>query len=201
MKKAILFLALVSCASLSRADLRPPMIRLTSTLQSGATFFVSSGTVATQLNIPNGTSATNAAAYGQIGVFQVVFSSEAAGGTFTSGSYVVGGASATITPSSVSHRIKITINGSWGHSSATAQSEICIGKAGVSLFTTANCPLQLFDPVAGKSLPYVMTWIDSPATTSPVSYQTMAATSGASLTTGGSQSTGSTTTMILEEIN
>ncbi len=45
MKKLFGCLFILACAGSARADLHPPTIRLSSTLQAGATFFVSSGTV------------------------------------------------------------------------------------------------------------------------------------------------------------
>lgn len=106
----------------STAALSASAIIRTSTLQSGATFYVSSGTavnfnsstatISTLLTIPNGVNATDAAAFGQVAYFQAPVSSNTTTTTSTSGNtYVSTALGATITPQTATTRIKITVTG------------------------------------------------------------------------------------------
>lgn len=126
---------------------------------------------------------------------------ETTGGSTTSTSFADAGATATITPSSVSSKVRITICGVTNTSLSTAEGFIGISRAGSDLFTTASTPLAFSPAVAAATLPYSMSYIDSPATTSATQYKTRIARAGTgTFTIGGAASTGSTTIMILEEI-
>ncbi len=150
--------------------------------------------------LANGATATDAATYGQVAIFQVKMGTETTGATVNSASFVNCGSSVTITPSSASNRVKIVINGTYLMTSTGAQAAMGISRAGNDIFTTSNSPLILTTGTANIKLPYFLTWIDSPATTSATVYQTRCATSAGNIQVGGGAATGSTTVIIVEEV-
>lgn len=152
--------------------------------------------------LANGSAATDAAAFGQIPTFAAaVQATETTGGTSSSTSFASIGASATITPLSASHRVKITISGLYQVSATTVEGLIGIAKGTTDLFTTGNTPLAFSPEVASLSGIYSLVWIDSPATTSATTYNTRLAKVGTgSVSIGGAAISGHQTVMILEEI-
>lgn len=176
----------------------------TNTLQSGTTFFVSSGTVSTQLNVPNGTISGNAAAYGQLQYLQTTVIATVIGSTSTSStSFVPSNLTASITPTSTSSRIKIS-----GSFTFLVNGTVINAQGIYSLFRGVT---NLGDATAGMNevnqqvvsqaniVPASVNWIDSPATTSLVTYTIYFRVTNASDSTNIGNA-GIPGTLILEEI-
>lgn len=117
-KKTIALIGLLSGVAFATPQF---YIQSTSSLQSGATiytssgtinnFFVSSETVRTKLTIPNGSAATDAAAIGQVGMYSLLCSSTVAvSSSTTSTSFVPSTLGCTAAMSNSSHHVLILAN-------------------------------------------------------------------------------------------
>jgi hypothetical protein len=121
----------------------------------------------------NGTAATDAAAFGQIfGGFQApVQATNTTAFTTTSSTYQTTNCSATITPTSSTHRIKITVSGVVRNAnSALASAFVTLANGTTTLASTANGFQQLNISVGASTTPCAITFINSPATTSATTY-------------------------------
>lgn len=151
--------------------------------------------------LADGTTATDAAAFGQIfyGFQAPVQSTNTTAFTTTSNAYQTTNCTATITPTSSAHRIKITVSGPIRNAAAAG--------AGVSAFLTlANGTTSLASTANGFQqmgslatvIPASINYIDSPATTSAVTYNVRIKNDDNTTTVGFGN--GFETVMILEEI-
>ncbi len=155
-------------------------------------------------NLANGTASTDAAAFGQIPQFATAVQATTTTGTSTtSATFVDANISASITPLSASHRVKITINVACGGTTSGIVGILGISSAGSDIFTTVSTPWRFRTFDAGGQPEFVTTlvYVDNPNTTSSVTYKLRAAVVGGNtILLGGSLATGLTTTMLLEEI-
>lgn len=150
--------------------------------------------------IGNGTAATDAAAFGQIFIgFQApVISSTAASTTTTSVTFVATSLAATITPTSASHRIKISVSGMMKTNTPAAASVRVTLKRGS---TELSGQTYGFAASSGAGYnPVSFIFIDSPATTSATTY-TVYVSNDDGVTTVSFNSTAATlAVIILEEV-
>src|ERR1051326_787567 len=154
-------------------------------------------------NLANGTATTDAANYGQIN-YDLQESSQsrlnAPGFTTTSSAFSNTGSSGTITPTSTSSRIKITALGVVGLNSTTGSvAEVTIARGTTDLSSSGNGFCQLTNPAnASNRITCHMTFIDSPATTSPTTYNVRLKSNDNTTTAAWTPATDSV--VILEEI-
>jgi hypothetical protein len=155
-------------------------------------------------NVANGTALTDVAAYGQIGSFQHVQAMTTGGTTTSSTSFVDTQLTASITPSSASHRVKIAFSVGVGATASGQSGVLGISRAGSDLFTTVNTPWRFytFNATGQSQFTESGEYIDSPASTTSVTYTIrVAATVGTStILVGGALNTGMNILMTLEEI-
>ncbi len=205
MKRTLLFLSVFLLPMAAHAGLRNPpstTISLTNTLQAGATLYVSSGTFATQLNVPNGVTAGNAAAFGQIKWIKSNFCNVATSSSTSYTTFTPTLMTCSITPSSASDVIMIFVTGGLSLNDTT------VNRAGYATILRGATDLSPGDGFASTKN-YVsgatavalnsgnMTWEDSPATASAVSYTVGIRCSNAISTTTWNSDTSQSTSMLL----
>lgn len=113
--------------------------------------------------LANGTASTDAAAFGQLKYFQTVQATGTTTTSTSSGTFVDTVVSGAITPTSSSHRIKITISTSIRTSAGRAHYGVGRGGSNISEQGEENIS-------ATNETPLCICWIDSPATTSATTY-------------------------------
>ncbi len=150
-------------------------------------------------NISSGTVINRAAAYQQIKTLQVVSATIAASSATTSTAFAKTSLAASITPVSASNQVKISFSSVIVGSIAATEYDTTIMRNGVNILGARGCAEH---GAAGTSIVTVESvscvYLDSPSTTSSVTY-TIAIKGGAGTTTFGD--TGLTSSIILEEIN
>ncbi len=152
--------------------------------------------------LANGTSSTDAAAFGQIftGFQAPVMATSTASTSTTSNTYTATGLAATITPTSSSHRIKITATGSIKTANlANAACLMTIERGTTNLATATGFASSGGGSTGQSEVPTCTTYIDSPATTSATTY-TVYIKSSDNTTSCTFNNGGQTVVMILEEI-
>ena len=152
--------------------------------------------------LANGTASTDAAAFGQVGLYQTVQATETTGGSTSSTSFVSLGASVPITPSTTSGRIRITFNVCFNNSILGNQVVFGIGRGATptDLVTTSNSPWRSA-PAGTNDLDYISgTWVDAPATTAATTYRIRVAVSGGTASIGAAVATGTMTFITCSEI-
>jgi hypothetical protein len=132
--------------------------------------------------LANGTAATDAAAFGQIAYFQAVQHVANTSFSTTSTSWVaVPGHTVTITPLSASHRIKVTISVCRFRSGASSTDAILNIYRGATPLSASTYGFAFINSGSSDiTAPATLTFIDSPATTSAVTYQLYTAIDGGS---------------------
>lgn len=148
-----------------------------------------------------GTTTTDAVNFGQIYYgFQAPVQSTATTSTnTTSATYVSTNLSASITPTSASHRIKITVSAALGGSNTTtaAVASIFRGSTDLSGGAAGGFSQVVASSTGGIDVPVAVAYIDSPATTSATTYTVkILSNNGNNAQFGG----GSLQVIILEEI-
>lgn len=136
---------------------------------SGATIAMGSQKIT---GLANGTTSTDAAAFGQIKVLQVVTATTTTISTTTSGTFGATNLTASITPTSASNRILIIATGTLGSSAIavdTAYATILRGGSNI-LGTNGGTNVISNAAVVNIRVPSTLTYIDSPATTSSTTY-------------------------------
>ncbi len=173
-------------------------------LTSSGGLTMSGSTIAMGANkitgLANGTAATDAAAFGQIfGGFQAaVQSTNTTAFTTTSSAFQTTNCTGTITPTSSSHRIKITVTGT-ARTAVSANSCYVTIARGTTDLSGGNGFVQAVHTTATASEdPVAITYIDSPATTGATTYNVRIKNDDNTNTIGFGN--GLTTVMILEEI-
>jgi hypothetical protein len=116
--------------------------------------------------LANGTAASDAMAFGQKVYFQAVQGITTSGFTSTSATFVSTPLSVTITPSSASHRIKISAAFTVRSSGSASRWQYAIFN-GTTQIAVLGEGGDIANPV---EFPTTMLYIDSPATTSPITY-------------------------------
>ncbi len=155
----------------------------------------SSITVNSKITVPNGSASTDAAAYGQIKYFQAVQATYTGSFTTTNSAYQATGFTVSITPSSASHRIKIIVNNILQISS-TNQAGVTIYRNGSDILSGTVWGFERLNSAGGTiETTTGYEYIDSPATTSAVTYELRLRASG-----GTAQIGDTTICLIAEEI-
>jgi hypothetical protein len=169
-----------------------------------------SGTPNVQINSPlamvankitglaNGTASTDAAAFGQLHYTQSPVLGTLSGTvTTSSASFTSTTLSASITPTTSSSKIKVTAYGCGGDSSAGGAAFYTIFRGSTNLGGT-NGLTSVNQGLSGDIVPISMGIIDSPATTSALTYTVQYMVNGAGTVSWGT--TNITTTILLEEV-
>jgi hypothetical protein len=123
--------------------------------------------------LANGTASADAAAFGQIyyGFQAPVQATSTTIFSTTSSTYQTTNLSAAITPTSASHRVKITITGFARDTNATVTDlNLSIFRDAVDLASDVNGFARVTGASGQISIPISVSFIDSPATTSATTY-------------------------------
>lgn len=154
--------------------------------------------------LANGTAATDAAAFGQVKVLQVVFASNIVGSNSNGVTTLVAtNLTASITPTSASNRIMVLVTGAMRLTSVTP------GNRGVATIKRGSTDLsggatlaQINAVINGgnDSAPCAMNYVDSPATTSSTTYTVYIANPDSSADTNVWEPGNMMGTMILMEV-
>jgi hypothetical protein len=193
-------------------------IQATAALQSGATFYVSSGTVnnftvqqatvttslslnsTKLLNVSSGVVATDGVAFSQVKVLQVVFASVNGSSSTTTTSWAKTGLAATITPSSDSSKIAMYFSGTAYNTTTAKNCFFTFLRGSTNIANTNGIAASGVTATVTADMPVSAVWVDSPATTSATTY-----TVGFETDSGGTCRLGldsnSTASLILMEIN
>lgn len=132
---------------------------------------MSSSTIAMGANkitgLANGTASTDAAAFGQIKVFQTIMGTLSGSFSTTNNTFTNTGLSVSITPTSASSKILIMVSGAILQGTNTVDAYLTIARSTTNLggtngFATAGSSTGYF--------PVSMHYLDSPATTSSTTY-------------------------------
>ncbi len=144
-------------------------LTLSATLtMSGATIAMGSQKIT---GLSNGTNATDATAFGQIKVLQVVYATSTTVFNTTSSTFQVANLSGSITPTSSSNRIAIFISGTLRNAnSANTTCQATIMKGGSNILATNGGAEFAIAAVGNAFTPASIVYIDSPATTSSTTY-------------------------------
>lgn len=164
-----------------------------------SSFTATNATITTNLTIPNGITNTDAAAFGQLAVFQIKMASTTTPTATTATTYQNTGLSGYITPSSSAHRILIMVTGSAQCTNINADglyARIFNGSTGLN--TDPQSDVAGGGTATGVRIPAGYNWIDSPASTSTQNYLFKIRTTGGACT-ASFVNTG-TGVMIMEEI-
>ncbi len=151
--------------------------------------------------LANGTAASDSASFGQIyyGFQAPVQATTTTQFTTTSGTFQTTNLTASITPTSISHRIKVTVTGAGSNSTSGTNGIFSIFRGSTNL-AGANGFANIMPAAAALAkCPVAMSFIDSPATTSSTTYSVKIFNDGGA-TTSFPTSAGETCVMILEEI-
>ncbi len=173
-------------------------LTLSATLtMSGATIAMGAQKIT---GLANGTAATDAAAFGQIFTgFQAPVQGTTTSQTTTnsSGAGVNTNLAATITPTSSSHRIKVTVSGGLEAGTNATAAILMLNGGGAT-----NKILGVFRPSATATSRGMgsFCYIDSPATTSSTTYTVKLASADGSSNVSFPTASGETAVIILEEI-
>lgn len=153
------------------------------------------------VDMANGTASTDAATFGQIftGFQAPVFAQNSTDFTTTSSSYQTTNLSASITPTSSSHRIRITVSGVIRTNGVT-EAHLTVARGTTDLATGATGFNRFTGVVAATNqrCPASFSFVDSPATTSSTTYNVRLKNDDNTGTVGFG--TASTQVIILEEI-
>lgn len=124
------------------------------------------------VTVPNGSAATNAAAFGQIKYLAApVQGTDTATTTGTSSTFFATTTTATITPSTNTSRIKITVSGQLRAAAAAYRVEMTIKRGSTNLGDATHGFTNLLGNAGSTSeIPCSVVYIDSPATTSATTY-------------------------------
>jgi hypothetical protein len=151
-------------------------------------------------NLANGTASTDAAAFGQIyyGFQPAIQVLDSTNVTTTSSTFQNTSLTASIIPTSSTHRIRITVMGSAAADTSANVCRVSI-KRGSTIFGGTH---GLVGVSAGTniSIPCAMSYIDSPATTSSTTYTVVIASSNNSSTVEWQPDGNAQSSIILEEI-
>lgn len=131
---------------------------------------ISSATIRTKLTVPNGSAATDAAAYGQLVAFGAPVQATYTGAFSTSNSaYQATGFTVTITPTSASHRVLLFASFMM-QSSSTGASIATWYTGGSDILSGSTLGMARYTATSTE-VPVGYTYIHSPATTSATTYE------------------------------
>jgi len=136
---------------------------------------VTSGVTASMNNtkitgLANGTASTDAAAFGQIKVLQTITATSTTSFSTTSTSYVTTNLSASITPTSASNRILIIASGDIGSNVGTNQIFVTLARNGVNILNANGITGPQIQIAGYYDMPVTVSYVDSPASTSSLTY-------------------------------
>lgn len=135
---------------------------------SGATIAMGSQKIT---GLANGTVSTDAAAYGQLKVIQVVYASSTTAFSTTSNTFQTSNLTASITPTSASNRVLVIISGCLRSAAiGTGSAFATIARAGTNLGSATGFTGITSSLVGNLNVPVTMSHIDSPASTSSLAY-------------------------------
>lgn len=126
--------------------------------------------------VPNATTATQAAAFGQIKVFQTVMGTSTASDTTTSVTFTNTSLSVTITPTSASSKILLHMTGT-GQCPATNSMFLTLANNTTNLLSS-NGGVRMNSAAIATEASVALTYLDSPATTSAITYRVRFMVSG-----------------------
>jgi hypothetical protein len=152
-----------------------PVLSLSSTLVLPGTM-TAGGAIAMATNkitgLGNGTAAQDAAAFGQIKVIQTTSTTATSAFTTTSSTFQATNLSLTITPTSASNRILIIASASIQLGATNHNAYVTIERSGSNLGGTNGFQQVSTGSSSGSiNAPSTITYIDSPASTSSLTYQ------------------------------
>ncbi len=188
MKRILLAVIVLLLPIVARADLHPSTgVRLGATLQSGATFYVSSGTA-------NNFYASTITVNGTQPFLVVSFSSFtiAASSASVANAFVPTGLKRTITPLSSNSRFEISVVGQVGGSNVTLGTPFAtLNRGATNLGDASNgfCEVDETGTLTQARAPCSFVVVDSPATASAVTYEVYIKSDGTRTTTWGLNTT------------
>lgn len=153
--------------------------------------------------LANGTASTDAAAFGQVyyGFQAPVQATDASATSSSSSTFASTTTTASITPTSASHRIKITITGSFVNSNGNvANGFVSIFRGSTDLSGGGGFTRTGGTTATGIAYPCSLTFIDSPASTSATTYTVKIKNSNNSTVMVWNESGSCTSVITLEEI-
>ena len=129
-----------------------------------------------QINNAAGTSALEIDSAGNVQipghVMQVVQATTATATTTTNTSYVATDLSANITPSSTSNKVAIMVSGRFDNSSTAGGADLTVYRDSTNLgFTSSRLANQYFNRSGNNANQMAVVYLDSPATTSQITYE------------------------------
>lgn len=142
---------------------------------SGATIAMGSQKIT---GLANGTTSTDAAAFGQLKVIQIVNTTSSSTFSVSSGTFTNTGVHLSITPTSASNKVLIMITGQMRFSTSTlthtADVTVTRGNGGTNLgdATHGFCGVEstVSSAVSDEQAPVAITYLDAPATTGATDY-------------------------------
>lgn len=159
------------------------------------------------INLSNGTSATDAATYGQLStitgrVLQVVTSTFTTSFSTTSTSFVSTGHTASITPTSASSKIMCFVTSELANDSTNLNTHMTLFKDTTNLAGTGNAFCDVLSSAGNIYANAAINYLDSPATTSAITYSTRILVNGGTgiYNAGGSGVTAAKAVITLMEI-
>ena len=180
------------------------------TLSNSATIAMGAAKVT---GLANGSTSTDAAAFGQIGgtlgtnaagyikgtVVQAVQVTQTNSTTSSGTTYTTTGTAASITPLATTHKIRISVTGALDNNTDSSTAKVSIFRDASDLDATANGFSHVIGAVgAAMSVPCAMTYLDSPASTSAITYAVKIKSSTAAQTIWNALS--GSAVILLEEI-
>ena len=130
-------------------------------------------------------------------VLQVLSTTQGAYATSTSSTYVDTGISQTITPSSTSSKIFVLISACIGNANSAKNNNVRIMRDSTELVSFSRV---MFNGAGHSSAQQIFTYLDSPSTTSAVSYKLQMMTDSGTLRLNDSSGDSSTSVITLMEI-
>ncbi len=132
------------------------------------------------LSVTNGSNSGDAVAFNQLKYFQTVQVINAVQFSTISTGFQTTNLSASITPSSNSHRVKITVSGDLQADAAGEQACLTVSNGGSNLGSTQGMATLRNNSTSVARAPVSFVFIDTPATTSSVTYNVQLRSTGAS---------------------
>lgn len=121
--------------------------------------------------LANGTASGDAAAFGQLKVFQIVTATSTTQDSTTSSTFTNTSLTASITPSSASSRILIMMSGTLQDSSTATRLNVTIKRGSTNIMDSVQGGTHFANNAnVGLEVPVSLAFIDSPATTSSTAY-------------------------------
>jgi hypothetical protein len=148
------------------------------TLSNSATLAMGSAKIT---GLANGTTTTDGAAYGQLRILQVVTgTSTAQTDNTSSAAFTDTGLTVSITPATTTNKILVIVSGQFGMSAAGENAHVTLNRSGNDLGNSTNGMLVGVSGAGSFRQSAAMAILDSPSTTSAVTYTVAIRRGGAS---------------------